>query len=62
MISDQQVREWNGPVVLLARFDKYVWSNNEVFSAKLAKFMQTKAKTVLKAQRKIKLIRPLTTF
>lgn len=35
VISDEQVRKWNGPVVLLARFDKYVWSNNEVFSVKV---------------------------
>ena len=35
VVSPQEVRSWNAPTVLLARFPKYVWRNDETFRARL---------------------------
>ncbi len=35
VLSISDVRSWNGPTTLLARFPKYVWTNNESFQASL---------------------------
>lgn len=34
-VSAAEVRQWNAPTVLLARFPKYVWTTDETFSAEL---------------------------
>lgn len=35
IVTDNEVREWNSIVVPLARFDRYVWTSDEVFSAEI---------------------------
>jgi len=35
VVSAEDVRAWNAPTVLLARFPKYVWTSEETFSARL---------------------------
>jgi hypothetical protein len=35
VVAAEDVRSWNAPIVALARFPKYVWGSDEVFSAKL---------------------------
>ncbi len=36
VISLEEVRDWNASSVLLAQFPKYVWTNDEVFTAKIS--------------------------
>jgi len=35
VVSAEDVRAWNAPTVLLARFPRFVWTSDETFSAKL---------------------------
>lgn len=35
IVTAAEVRQWNAPIVVLARFAKYVWTSDETFSAKL---------------------------
>ena len=35
IVKASEVRAWNAPTVLLARFPRYVWSTNETFHARL---------------------------
>ncbi len=35
VVRAADVREWNAPTVILARFAKYVWTSDETFAAKL---------------------------
>ena len=35
MVSVDEVRQWNSPVTMLARFDQYVWQNDQTFAAEL---------------------------
>jgi len=35
VVRASEVRTWNAPTVVLARFPKFVWTSDEVFSAKL---------------------------
>lgn len=36
IVSQSEVRRWNGPTALLARFPKYAWTNEEKFTASIS--------------------------
>jgi beta-galactosidase len=35
IVTDEEVRRWNAPTVVLARFDRYVWTTDETFTAEI---------------------------